>query len=181
MFGSLRYNIGIAQNSNGPVPFACIKRKQGNFKPEVPFQNNTGLPWTASQKNMTTQATFFSSGYQKHMIFKGLTSLQCMYGSKLSLIATCSPENYDFTQINVVQCSSCSLRDDQWVSCMWVKVSVKAWCNQVWAFHHSPPTSCWDCGRHVVSLLSCNTGTYRVQGEPPHPTPTFGMQYSVGF
>jgi len=50
MFGSLRYNIGTARNSNGPVPFACIKRKQGNFKPEVPFQNNTGLPWTASQK-----------------------------------------------------------------------------------------------------------------------------------
>jgi len=50
MFGSLRYNIGTARNSNGPVPFACIKRKQGNFKPELPFQNNTGLPWTASQK-----------------------------------------------------------------------------------------------------------------------------------
>ena len=50
MFGNLRYNIGTARNSNGPVPFACIKRKQGNFKPEVPFQNNTGLPWTASQK-----------------------------------------------------------------------------------------------------------------------------------
>ena len=50
MFGSLRYNIGAARNSNGPVPFACIKRKQGNFKPEIPFQNNTGLPWTASQK-----------------------------------------------------------------------------------------------------------------------------------
>jgi len=50
MFGSLRYNIGTARNSNGPVSFACIKRKQGNFKPELPFQNNTGLPWTASQK-----------------------------------------------------------------------------------------------------------------------------------
>jgi len=50
MFGNLRYNIGTARNSNGPVPFACIKRKQGNFKPELPFQNNTGLPWTASQK-----------------------------------------------------------------------------------------------------------------------------------
>jgi len=60
MFGSLRYNIGTARNSNGPVPFACIKRKQGNFKPEIPFQNNTGLPWTASQKRHSTNA--FPSG-----------------------------------------------------------------------------------------------------------------------
>jgi len=43
MFGSLRYNIGTARNSNGPVPFACINRKHGNFKPEIPFQNNTGM------------------------------------------------------------------------------------------------------------------------------------------
>ena len=35
------------------IPFACIKRKQGNFKPEIPFQNNTGLPWTASQKALS--------------------------------------------------------------------------------------------------------------------------------
>jgi len=62
MFGSLRYNIGTARNSNGPVPFACIKRKQGNFKPEVPFQNNTGLPWTASQKQcvFSKNNAFFS-------------------------------------------------------------------------------------------------------------------------
>jgi len=42
MFGNLRYNIGTARNSNGPVPFACIK------------------PWTASQKARFRYVTSFS-------------------------------------------------------------------------------------------------------------------------
>ena len=53
MFGSLRNNIGTARNSNGShLHSHASNRKQGNFKPEIPFQNNTGLPFTASQKGV---------------------------------------------------------------------------------------------------------------------------------
>jgi len=68
MFGSLRYNIGTARNSNGPVPFAWIKRKQGNFKPEIPFQNNTGLPWTASQQSDRSHSVFLKAAVLRNIL-----------------------------------------------------------------------------------------------------------------
>jgi len=58
MLGSLRNTIGIARNSTGSHLHSGNKhaqnRKQGNFKPEIPFQNNTGLPQAKKQNRYTT-------------------------------------------------------------------------------------------------------------------------------
>jgi len=52
MFGSLRYNIGTARNSNGPVLFACIKKKAGKLQTGITFPKQYWLAVNGKPKTM---------------------------------------------------------------------------------------------------------------------------------
>jgi len=89
MFGSLRNNIGTARNSNGShLHSHAYNRKQGNFKPEIPFQNNTrqakNAEWTAFVKSKTC----FFECKRVQMYYKSMRPF-CVTFLILSVLLSC--------------------------------------------------------------------------------------------